>query len=203
MSFEDRDKKAKSGERRRTGPKKATPERLQKAALAYLERYATSTENFRRVLMRRVTASARNHGTDPEEGAQVVDRLVTRFTELGYLDDKGYADMRVGSLHRRGVSRRAIRMKLSEKGVEGAVAEAALEELSESLEREGIDPDLQAAHHYAKRRRIGVYRRSGRDENRQRDLAALARQGFSFDIARQVIGTSGEDEDYGTDPDFY
>ena len=51
------------------------------------------------------------------------------------------------------------------------------------------DPDLAAAIRYAKRRRLGPFQRDEirRVERRQKDLASLARQGFSYGIAKRVI----------------
>ena len=63
-----RDAAAGAGGSRRRVPRPATPERLEKAALAYLERFAASSESLRRVLRRRVRRSAELHGTDPAEG---------------------------------------------------------------------------------------------------------------------------------------
>jgi len=173
---------------RRRGPRKATPERLEKAALFYLERYASSSENLRRVLMRRVEASARVHGTDREQGAEAVDAIVQRFLRAGLLDDGAFAEARAASLHRRGVSARGIRLKLGQKGVSEEDIDNALAALLETLdpEVEG-DAEVQAAVNYARRRRIGPFRREKREEHRDRDLAALGRQGFSYDTARKVL----------------
>jgi regulatory protein len=109
--------------------------------LYYLERYASSAENFRRVLMRRVERSARAHDTDRDEGAEVIDGIIQRFKEWGYLDDKAYAEMRVGSLFRRGTSRRGIRYQLSMKGVSEDAIDAALETVFENE----VDPDRRSA----------------------------------------------------------
>lgn len=181
------DKNQENGRRKR-GPRKATPERLEKVALFYLERYATSAENLRRVLMRRVDGSVRAHGTDRGEGGGYVDAIIQRFLRAGLLDDMAFATARAASLHRRGVSTRGIRMKLSQKGVREEDIENALAALNDELDLESReDTDLQAAMNYAKRRRIGPFRREGRDENRDRDLAALGRQGFSYDTAKKVL----------------
>ncbi|MEC9182989.1 MAG: RecX family transcriptional regulator, partial [Pseudomonadota bacterium] len=88
--------------KRRRMPRKATSNRLERVALYYLERYSSSSENLRRVLMRRVERSARAHGTDREKGAAAIDAIVTKFQEHGYLNDRAYAEMRAGSLFRRG-----------------------------------------------------------------------------------------------------
>jgi regulatory protein len=174
-------KKASSGARR--GPRPATPERLARAALHYLGRYASSAENLRRLLMRRVHRSASAHGTDPDEGRIAVDQIIARYRDAGLLDDTAYAEMRARTLHRRGASRRLIRARLAGKGVGSDDIARALE----GLDADTPAPDLTAACNYARRRRIGPWRRDDRSAYRERDLAALGRQGFSMDIARRVV----------------
>lgn len=170
-------------QRRRGGPRKATPERLGRAALHYLERYASSAENLRRVLMRRVHRSAAVHGTDPEEGRTAVDEIISRYRDAGLLDDAAYADMRARTLHRRGASRRLIGARLAEKGVGRDDIGRALE----ALDADSPAAELEAACNYARRRRLGPWRRADRPTYRERDLAALGRQGFSMDIALRVV----------------
>ncbi|MBC8240611.1 MAG: RecX family transcriptional regulator [Alphaproteobacteria bacterium] len=172
--------------RKRRLPRKATKSHLENAALHYLERFSTSSQNLKYVLLRRVMRSAHYHDTDADEGAVWVDDIITRFLHAGLLDDKAYADGRIRSLHARGTSRRTIRMKLRAKGVDldliNAVFDAIGDEKSEDI-------DLIAALRFAKRRRLGPYRGSQREECREKDMAALARAGFSYHIARQIIET--------------
>ena len=166
------------------GPKQATPEYLEKAALHYLERYASSRANLKRVLMGKVERSARFHGTDREDGARAVEQLLDRLADAGYLDDTAYARGRAIGLHRAGHSTTAIRMKLRQKGVDDDTAAQALETLHEEAEA----PELAAALRYARKRRLGPYRQEAqRQANAERDMAALARKGFSLDLARQVV----------------
>jgi len=168
----------------RRPPKKATAKHLENVALWYLQRFAASADSLRRVLLRRVEKSARAHDTDREEGAALVEDIVTRFRASGLLDDRLYAEGRTLSLHRRGVSAQGIRARLRAKGVGAEDIDAALA----TLQDESADPDFAAAVAYARRRRIGPYRTRGdREELRERDLAALARQGFDYDTARRVI----------------
>ncbi len=75
-------------------------------------------------------------------------------------------------------------MKLREKGAGADNIEAALETARE----DALDVDLAAAAALARRRRLGPYRREDeRQERRDRDLAALVRAGFSYDITRRII----------------
>lgn len=174
----------KTAPRGRRMPKPATQERLHRAALHYLERYSSSSENLRRVLQRRTERSARLHGTDRDEANEWIDAIVERLTAAGLLDDRAYAENRAASLQRRGASRRKIAGMLRQKGVDTDAIAAALD----SLERDIPSPDLDAAIRLARRRRLGPWRTSeAREERRERDLAALARAGFSYALAVRVI----------------
>jgi regulatory protein len=154
------------------------PELLERWALHYLGRYASSAENLRRVLTRRV------HRRSPkaeEAAATLIDALVARYRESGLLDDAAYATARVQALHRRGESMRAMRARLAAKGVPAAdVADAV-----SGLRAAGPDPDLEAACAFARRRRLGPFRRSAADH--ARELGAFARAGFSRRVAEAVL----------------
>lgn len=164
-------------------PKPVTPERLRKAALAYLERYATSAAHLRAVLLRRVERSARLHGTDRTEAGQWVDAVIEKLRERRLLDDGAFAATRATSLHRAGASRRKIAAALRQKGVDEADIRSALSAVGEDY----ADSELAAACKYARRRRLGPYRAAdAREARRERDLAALARAGFAFETARRI-----------------
>jgi regulatory protein len=155
------------------------PEVLERWALHYLGRYASSAENLRRVLMRRV----RRHSPDAvQQASLLIDVLVARYREAGLLDDAAYAAARVQSLYRRGESLRAMRARLAAKGVAAADMADALTRLRAAA----ADPDLAAACAFARRRRLGPYRRSP-DADHARALAAFARAGFSRRVAEAVL----------------
>src|ERR1700730_3860787 len=155
-------------------PRQATAAYLENAALHYLERFASSSANLRRVLMRKVARSARAHGSDPADGAGLVEAIIARYLQSGLLDDAAYAAQKAASLRRRGTSRYGIRGKLAVKGVGGALIDAALERLDD----EQASGDLLAACALARRRRLGPYRpQEEQAPHRRKDLAALARAG--------------------------
>lgn len=181
----------KQVDRKRVGPKPITKERLGNIALHYLERFASSVENLRRVLMRRVDRAARFHDTDREEAARWVDALVERYQRAGLVNDKVYAEALTNSLRRRGASTRMVKQKLAAKGVDSDAVDDALEATGGT----GDATDLKAAFAYAKRRRLGPYGPAAkRQDRRQRDMAALGRAGFSYATARKVVEARDEDE---------
>lgn len=169
-------------------PRRVTKSSLENAALHYLERFSASAEALRRVLLRRVDRAARCHGDDPEDGALLVSQLVERYVAAGLLDDRQYATAKSKSLLRRGKSTRAIRQHLIGKGIAQDHIDAAMTEISGDVGDADTPPDLAAALAYARRRRLGPYRPAElREVHRDRDLAALGRAGFSWEIAREVI----------------
>jgi regulatory protein len=212
--MKDRDDDKIEKRKKRT-PRKVTPKYLDNAALYYLSRYATSAENLKRVMMRKINRSAKHHGTEVEDGAALLEAMIARYLDSGLLDDGAYAKTRAASLHRRGNSARVITGKLRQKGVGNDDIDAALHALGE----EDPDPELAAAVMLAKRRRLGPFATKeptrGEDgprarggvprspqgpdretikDTREKHLAALARAGFSYDIARRVIDADSEDD---------
>lgn len=168
-----------------------TPAYLERAALHYLERYASSAGNLARVLARK--ARRRLDGDEPDPGldAAIAD-VVARVVRSGLVDDRSFAEMKVGSLMRRGTSTRAIRTRLKVKGVTDEVAGEAL------AARE--PDDLALARRYAERKRLGRHRPRPDPERRERDLAALCRAGFSYGIAvRALDGACDDDAPQDTD----
>ena len=175
--------------RRRRKPRAITPAYLEKAALFYLERYASSSQNLKAVLRRKVWRAAREVEIDRDAADGWIDAVVAKLQRAGLLNDKAYAEMRVMSLRRQGESARAIRMKLAAKGVDAETIVRALDR------QEDENDDLAAAIAYARRRRLGPFRAAAqRDERRDKDMAALARKGFGLEICRAVIDASDEDE---------
>lgn len=180
------------GRKKPAGPRKATVKHLENKALHYLARFATSRDNLRRVLMRAILLSARHHGTDPEAGARDVEALLDRFAGSGLIDDVVYAEGRVRSLRERGLAGRNIRLRLRQKGIASDVAEAALGGVDEQV---AGDAELAAAAAFARRRRLGPFRpEDARAGQRDRDMAILARAGFSFGIVRTVIEADSPEE---------
>jgi regulatory protein len=176
-------------------PRKATPQSLHNAALFYLQRFATSAENLRRVLIRRVERSVRAHQTDREEGLAAVDDLIVRFRRSGLLDDRAYAEARARTLRAKGMPSCVVRGKLRQKGVAEDDVDAGLA----AVDGDTDDADFVAAVNFARRRRLGPFRRAevvgeARPETGEKDLAILARAGFRYDVARRILAAATPDE---------
>lgn len=177
---------------------------LEEAALRYLERYAASVAQLRRVLQERVRRAVAAGVGNAEQGAVWVAALLARYQASGLLNDTAFAETKTASLRRRGASQRKIQGWLAERGVAAADIRRALdvEATEQGAEAGGADngeegqgsPEVRAAWALARRRRLGPFRPpEQRRERRLKDLAVLARAGFSGTIARQVIDASCPD----------
>ncbi len=169
-----------------------TPQSLANAALQYLGRYAASEASLRRVLenrLRRAAMQRPEFAADAERLVMLrstIEQLVETHKRTGVINDAAFAETKVNSLRRQGRSRRAIQQKLGAKGIGGSVVATALEQYAEGAAPEEVE--LAAALALARRRKLGPFRKEPSDPDRQRkDFAALARAGFSSDIARRVL----------------
>jgi regulatory protein len=162
-------------------------------ALGYLERYATSAVNLRRVLMRR---ARRRLGLADRDGIRaadaLIDALVARYREAQLLDDAAFAAARARRDLARGRSLAQIAAGLAAKGVGIEERNAAIT----ALRADPADPDLAAAVAFARRHRLGPFRTDkpiDMETRRGRDLGALARAGFSRAIAEAVLACADPD----------
>jgi regulatory protein len=172
-------------------PRKISESYLRNAALYYLQRFSSSSENLRQVLIRKVRKASLHHDTDEAVALVWIDDVVARFLESGLLDDLAYAESKVRALRDRGNSSRLITSKLVAKGVSQAIIQDALHAISE---RDG-NAETEAAMRFARRRRLGPFGASDkREDKRDKSLAAMARAGFSYDLAQRIVDANTEVE---------
>lgn len=159
-------------------------EGLERLALNYAGRYAVTRAKLAAYLTRKL----RERGWDGE-GEPPVERLVARFAELGYVDDRAFAAARSAALSRRGYGVRRVDNALRVAGIEEADAAPALESAAESA--------WDAALRFAERRRIGPFAQVLPERpQREKALAAMLRAGHPLDLARRIVNARpGESPD--------
>lgn len=179
---------SKQKKRQPRPPKKITERYLTNSGLYYLQRFPASTAQFRKVMMRKIAKSLKHHKTPTEDqAAEMLDNITEKFVEYGYLNDKAYAHGLVQSLRNRGTSQAKISAKLREKGIYGELLQQAMEVENPKEE------DLKAALTYLRKKRRGIFALKDRENGYDKDLAALARQGFNFDTAKTALDMDLED----------
>ena len=153
-------------------------EALERLALFYAGRYATTRAKLRAYLARKV--AERGWSGD---GEAPVEALAERLAGLGYVDDKAFAANRAASLGRRGYGERRVADALRAAGIG--------EEDGAEAREYARDGAWQAALRYAERRRIGPFAASEGDRpGREKAMAAMLRAGHPLDIVRRLVHAS-------------
>jgi regulatory protein len=183
----------KTGAGKRTA-RPITAKYLQNAATFYLERYPSTAEGLRRVLNRRVRKARMLEAPVMDNVKEAIETVVAKFVDAGVIDDKAFAQTKARALHRRGTSTRLTRQKLKVAGVAGDTLDQAMVALDEELHTDPRQREARAAAALARRRRLGPFRPAkDRKDFRARDLAAMARAGFAYDVAKKVIDAASPD----------
>lgn len=157
---------------------------LERAALRYVERYATTRAKLVTYLNRKL----RERGG---EGAIDIDALADRMAELRYVGDRAFAEARVASMTRRGLGARRVQDALRQAGVGADDAGAFRDTLEEGAEG--------AALAFARRKRIGPFATAPVErDRREKQIAAMVRAGHAPALARRIVGleASGDDTDW-------
>lgn len=160
------------------------PTRLSRAAAAYIDRYAPNTQKLRQFLERRIWKA------EPDERPALraeAEAFVTRVVEAGLINDAVWAEDKARRLTRRGVAPGVARQRLRAAGADPGPA-------FETVEAEVGDPAVAAARAFARRRRLGPFRREGRAEARKDDLAKMGRAGFGWSVAVSIIDAPDDGE---------
>lgn len=169
----------------RKAPSPLDRDSLERLAIAYVGRYATTRAKLNAYLSRKL----KERGWAGEEPA-MIDALCDKCVRLGFIDDAAFAAARAVALGRRGYGARRVEGALRAAGVGEAEGREA-----RSIAAEGA---LAAAMRFAERKRIGPYASSPTEEGaRRRQFAAMMRAGHPYEIVRQVLSAErGEcDED--------
>lgn len=187
--------------------KKVSAKYLERAAFYYLGRFASSRRNLERVLERKIRKRHGDFSPPSQEEAGWITATADKCEKLGLVDDRVYAVQKARSMHRKGHSVRRIRGELNARGVSESDIRAALVALQEAVgeaedaPEDVADLDRAAAITFARRRKMGPYRRLRTapdrldEETRQRrELAAFARAGFSYELARKILATRKEED---------
>ncbi|MEV2215673.1 recombination regulator RecX [Streptomyces sp. NPDC050997] len=120
----------------------------------------------------------------PDDAAEEV---LSRFEEVGLINDSAFADAWVESRHHgRGLARRALAQELRTKGVDSTLIDAAMAQLDSEQEEETAR-ELVA-------RKLRSTRGLDRDKRLRRLAGMLARKGYPEGMALRVVRRALEEE---------
>ena len=123
----------------------------------------------------------------------LIDQVIARFAEIGYLDDVSFARTWVERRDRaRPRGETALRRELGQKGVARQVVDEVLGERLDAAGRD--DPNHAAATALLERKRAALSREPDERKRRQKAYALLARNGFDPETCRAVSASVTNDD---------
>lgn len=163
----------------------------------YLERYATSQANLYFILNRKVDKILNAYEDDREEIEQIrtqaalwINEIIEKCIKNELINDRLYARGRANSLIQSANSLSNIKNKLRSKGV----AVEIIDEVLDEIYQEKPNINILSAIKYIKKRRFGSFRIKEREENtQQKELAAMARAGFSYADSIKILKLSRQE----------
>ncbi len=154
---------------------------LERLALRYVERFATTRGRLAQYLSRKI----RERGWDGV--AADPQALAEKFADLGYIDDRAFGEARAAAMGRRGLGKRRVAGALHQAGIEQADREAIVPAVEERA--------LETALAFARRRRIGPYAAELAERpEREKHVAAMIRGGHDFTLSRRIASMSPGEE---------
>lgn len=124
---------------------------------------------------------------------EVAEQVLSRFEEVGLIDDAAFAGAWVDSRHHsRGLARRALARELRTKGVDSSTVEEALGRLDSEQEAQTARALVD--------RKLRTSRGLPREKRLRRLAGMLARKGYPEGVALRVVRQALEEE--GDDPEL-
>ena len=152
---------------------------LERLALRYVERFATTRGRLTDYLNRKI----RERGWDGPAGDPPA--LAQRMADLGYVDDRAYAEAKASAMARRGLGARRVSVALRQARVD--------EEDTDHIAPDIANRAVESALIFARRRRIGPYGPTLPERpQREKQLAQMLRAGHTLDLSRRIVNAEGE-----------
>jgi len=158
---------------------------LERVGLRYVERYATTRGKLAAYLRRKI----RERGWQGDAPAEP-EALAEKFAQLGYIDDRAFAEAKAGAMGRRGLGARRVGEALRFAGIEAEDAEAVAPIIE--------DDRIASALAFARRKRIGPHARDVVNDRAmlEKQVGAMVRAGhapsLAWKIARMAPGDDAE-----------
>ena len=160
-----------------------TIDEIRNFAYSYIEKYNPSKQQLRTYLFKKVIKKKQKI-SNKKEIFNLVDAVILTLEDQKFISDEYYSDTKSKAYLRRGYSLNKIRYNLIKKGIDQKYIKSSISKIKNNE----TDPDFFSAIKMCKRRRIGASREeSNRSLFYKKDIAILARSGFSYEVSKKVL----------------
>ena len=152
-------------------------DKLLKYAIYYLSKYSSSKKNLEFILKKKI----RRLSEEKKIRFQLYNEIqfiIEKLEKLNLINDKVFVESKIQSLQYQVKSKNYIKQYLLQKGIDKQLIEDQISlfyDNNKNLEKEN-------ALKFAKKRNL-----LGSDQDYQKKLSKMARAGFSYDIAKEIL----------------
>ena len=152
-------------------------DKLLKYAIYYLSKYSSSKKNLEFILKKKI----RRLSDEKKIRFQLyneIEIIIEKLEKLNLINDQVFVESKIQSLQYQAKSKNYIKQYLLQKGINKELIEKQISlfyENKKNLEKEN-------AFKFAKKRNL-----LDSDQDYQKKLSKMARAGFSYDIAKEVL----------------
>tara|TARA_Y100000590_G_scaffold12353_2_gene15015 strand:+ start:2969 stop:3529 length:561 start_codon:yes stop_codon:yes gene_type:complete len=164
-------------------------EEIRNFAYVYIEKYSPSKQQLRTYLFKKLI-KIQQKISSKKEIFDLIDSVINTLVDQKFLNDKYYSDAKSKVFYRKGYSLNKIRYSLIKKGIDQKYIQDSISKIKENES----DPDFFSAIRICRKKRIGP----NREENNRslfykKDIAILARSGFSYETSKKVLDIPKEE----------
>ena len=152
-------------------------DKLLKYAIYYLSKYSSSKKNLEFILKKKI----RRLSDEKKIRFHLYDEIqiiIEKLEKLNLINDQVFVESKIQSLQYQAKSKNYIKQYLLQKGIDKQLIEEQISlfyENNKNLEKEN-------ALKFAKKRNL-----LNNDQDYQKKLSKMARAGFSYDIAKEIL----------------
>ena len=152
--------------------------KLLKYAVDYLSKYDSSKVNLVNVLKRKILR-LKTTNYENRKLINIIESIIIKLEKNKFIDDNRYSSTKILSLSNSGKSKNFIFNYLIKKGVNKTQIQNNLN----LMQQDNDNWELNSAKIFAKKKKL-----LEKDQSYEKNLAKMARAGFSYDICKKILG---------------
>ena len=152
--------------------------KLLKYAVDYLSKYDSSKVNLVNVLKRKILR-LKTPNFEKRKLINTVESIIIKLEKNNFINDDRYSSTKILSLSNSGKSKNFIFNYLIKKGVNKTQIQNNLN----LMQQDNDNWELNSAKIFAKKKKL-----LEKDQSYEKNLAKMARAGFSYDICKKILG---------------
>ena len=152
-------------------------DKLLKYAVYYLSRYSSSKKNLEYILKKKIRRLTEEKKVRYEL-YQEINSIINKLEQLKLLNDEFFSESKINSLLTQAKSKNYIKQYLIRKGVNNKLADDQIS----IFYKKNLNLEKENALKFARKKNL-----LNDNENYDKKLSKMARAGFSYEIAKEIL----------------